>query len=286
MTWLPYSIAATVFLGISMAFWKMPSFKNYSSFFSTFWTNIFSVILVLILLTFRNPSSLNNLYTVSWYALAWGACFAVNMVLMKILLQNKEAGAVFPVTSSLGSLTTIFIGIIFLSEHVSIIQTIGILAIILSVYLFSRKGGSFPLDLKTIVLSIGIIASSTISKYFQKLGAVHDTVEHFMVWQYVGAALFAILIATWFERKNFKEIFRIEIYWKGAFLISIFSIAGGWAIFQALKTGPLSGVYAIHPAYTFISAIFAYFFFKEKLTLHKIALILLTIMGVILIKIG
>ncbi len=286
MTWLPYSITATVFLGIGMAFWKMPSFKNYSSFFSTFWTNVLSAIIVSIILVFTTPTSFSNFSTISWYAIAWGACFAVNMVLMKILLQNKEAGAVFPVTSSLGSLATIFIGLIFLSEHVSIIQTVGILAIILSVYLFSRKGGSFPLDKKTVLLSIGIITSSTVSKYFQKLGSVHDTAGHFMVWQYIGAAFFALLIAAWFERKNFKAILQIETYWKGALLISSFSIIGGWAIFQALKTGPLSGVYAIHPAYTFISAIFAYFFFKEKLNLHKVALILLTIAGVVLIKIG
>lgn len=286
MTWLPYSIAATILLGISMAFWKMPSFKNYSSFFSTFWTNVISAILVLTLLLVTKFSPITGLHTVSWYAIAWGACFAVNMVLMKILLQNKEAGAVFPVTSSLGSITTILIGLVFLAEQVSIIQTVGIVLIILSVYFFSRKGGSFPLDKKTILLSIGIIAASTASKYFQKLGAVHDTVGHFMMWQYVGAALFALLITAWFERKNFKAITQVRVYLKGAFLISIFSVMGGWAIFKALETGPLSGVYAIHPAYTFISAIFAYLLFKEKLTWEKVALIILTIAGVVLLKIG
>lgn len=75
-------------------------------------------------------------------------------------------------------------------------------------------------------------------------------------------------------------------YWKGSALISLFSVLGGYAIFKALSLGPLSGVYAIHPAYTFIAAIFGYIFFKEKLTKRKILLALLSVVGIILLKIG
>lgn len=286
MHWLIYSLTATLFLGISMAFWKIPSLKNYSSFFSTFWTNVLSTFFVVSYLLVSRIESLEGLQKISWYALAWGACFAVNMVLMKLLLKDKEAGTVLPVTSSLGSLVTIFIGLSFFAESISVIQFLGIMAISLSVYLFTRKGGSLKFDTRTILFVLGIIISSTTSKYFQKLGAVHDTIGHYMLWQYIGAAGFALLIALWFERKNFKAVLQIKDYWKGSLLISIFGVFGGIAIFKALETGPLSGVYAIHPAYTFISAIFAYLFFKEKLTLKKVLLILLTIFGVILLRIG
>lgn len=286
MSWLIYSLAATVFLGISMAFWKIPTLKGYSSFFSTFWTNTLSSLFVLSYILISQSGNLQGIQKISWYGLAWGSCFAVNMVLMKLLLKDKEAGTVLPVTSSLGSLVTIFIGVAFLSEHVSGIQFLGIITIILSVYLFTRKGGSLKLDTRTILFVLGIIASSTASKYFQKLGAVHDTLGHFMLWQYIGAAVFAFFIATWFERSNFKVILQIKSYWKGSLLISIFGVLGGIAIFKALETGPLSGVYAIHPSYAFVSAIFGYLFFAEKLTFKKILLILLTILGVILLKIG
>ncbi len=286
MQWLPYSIAATILLGVSMSFYKMPSFKGYSSFFSTFWTNLFSVIFVAVALILFGQSGLSGLMTISWYAIAWGIFFAITMVLQKILLQNIETNAVYPVTSSLGSLVTVLIGVIVLSEHVSLIQTVGILIILFSVFLFTRKSGSFPLDKKTVLLSLGIITASTVSKYIQKMGATHDSVSHFILWQYVGATLFGLVIAYFFEKEKFRNITHLGKYWKGSALISLFSVLGGYAIFKALSLGPLSGVYAIHPAYTFIAAIFGYIFFKEKLTKRKILLALLSVVGIILLKIG
>ncbi|MFZ2205638.1 MAG: DMT family transporter [Minisyncoccia bacterium] len=286
MNWLPYSIASTILLGISMSLYKMPSFKGYSSFFSTFWTNIFSAFFVLLSLIIFGQSYLSGLLSISWYAIIWGGFFAINMVLQKILLHSVETNSAYPVTSSIGSIVTVLIGITVLSEHVSLVQALGVIIILLSVFLFTRKSGSFPLDQKTILLSLGIIASSTASKYVQKLGAVNDSVTHFMLWQYLGAAIFAIFIAYIFEKRKFKEITHLGKYWKGSALIGLFSVLGGYAIFKALSIGPLSGVYAIHPAYTFIAAIFGFVFFKEKLTKKKIILALISIVGIILLKIG
>src|SRR3989339_460564 len=223
MNWLSYSIASTILLGISMSLYKMPSFKGYSSFFSTFWTNLFSAFFVLIALVLFGQSYLSGLSTISWYAIVWGGFFAINMVLQKILLQNVETNSAYPVTSSIGSVVTVLIGITVLSEHVSIIQTAGIAIILLSVFLFTRKTGSFPLDQKTILLSLGIIVSSTASKYIQKLGAVNDSVSHFMLWQYLGAALFGLLIAYIFfkEKLTKKKILLAFLSFVGIVLLKI-----------------------------------------------------------------
>lgn len=285
MQWLSYSIAATMLLGISMSLYKIPSFKGYSSFFSTFWTNLFSAFFVLIALAFFGQSYLSGLSIVSWYAIIWGAFFAICMVLQKLLLHNVETNSAYSVTSSVGSVLTVLTGITILSERISFVQGVGIIIILLSVFLFTKKGGSFPLDKKTILLSFGIIASSTASKYVQKLGAV-DSVYHFMIWQYFGAALFGLLIAYIFENGKFKEITHLGEYWKGSALISLFSVTGGYMLLKALSIGPLSGVFAIHPAYTFIAGIFGFVFFKEKLTKKKIILALLSVIGIILLKIG
>ncbi len=286
MNWLPYSIASTILLGIAMSLYKIPSFKGYSSFLSTVWTNAFSALFVVLALLFFNQNDLVGFSYISWYAIIWGGFFAINMVLQKILLQNVETNSAYPVTSSIGSVLTVLIGLTVLSEHISLIQTLGIIVILLSAFLFTRKSGSFPLDQRTILLSLGIIASSTASKYVQKLGAVNDSFSHFMIWQYIGAALFGLLIAYIFENGKFKEITHLGRYWKGSMLIGLFSVLGGWMILKALSLGPLSGVYAIHPTYTFIAGIFGYIFFKEKLTKKKIVLALLSIAGIILLKIG
>src|SRR5690606_6455542 len=144
----------------------------------------------------------------------------------------------------------------------------------LSVFLFTRKGGSFKLTQRTILLSLGILISSVVMKYIQKLGAMHDSLYSFMFWQYIGATIFGIVIAYLFESKKIKEITYIKRYWKGSILIALFSVTGGWAILKALSLGPLSGVFAIHPAYTFVAGIFGYLFFKETLTKKKISLVI------------
>lgn len=286
MDWILYSIASVILLGISMSLYKLPSFKGYSSFLSTFWTNIFSAFFVLLAFVIFKTEYLSGLSTVSWYAIVWGGFFAINMLLQKILLEKIETNTLYPVTSSVGSMVTVLIGITVLSESISLMQGMGIVIILLSVFLYTRKKGSFSLDQKTIFLALGIVATSTVSKYVQKLAAVNEPFQHFIIWQYLGAAFFGLLIAYLFERGRFKEITNISKYWKGSMLIGLFSVAGGYAIFQALITGPLSMVYAIHPAYTFIAGIFGYFFFKEKLTKMKIILAFLSVVGIILLRIG
>lgn len=286
MDWLWYSLAATTSLGVSLSLYKLPSYKGYSTFFSTFWTNVFSWGFVLLALLTIPSARQPDLGSVSWYAMLWGALFAMTMVLQKIMLQRVETNAAYPVTSSLGSMLTVAIGIIVLSERITLIQTVGIVVILLSVFLFTQKKGSFPLDRRTLFLSLGIIASSTASKYVQKMAATHEFIGRFMVWQYFGAAIFALLIAGVFEKKKFPEIFRLRRYWKGSMLIGFFSVLGGYTIFRALSLGPLSGVYAIHPGYTIVAAILGAIFFGEHLTKKKLAYAALSVVGVILLKIG
>ncbi|MFA6018085.1 MAG: DMT family transporter [Patescibacteria group bacterium] len=286
MYWIYYSIGATLALGVSMSLYKMPSYKGYSSFFSTFWSNVFSAMFVILIIAIVQTNDLLGLARVSWYALVWGIFFATTMVLQKLLLKRVESNAVYPVTSSLGSVITVLLGITLLSESITPLQGLGTAIILLSVFLFTRKGGAFHVDSTTALLALGIITASTISKYVQKLGAVNDTVTHFMLWQYIGASLFALVITYFFEKEAFRKITRLGQYWKGSALIGFFSAFGGYLIFMALSTGPLSGVYAIHPSYTIIAGIFGYLLFGEQLTTKKITLALLSAIGVILIKIG
>ena len=269
-----------------MSLYKMPSYKGYSSYFSTFWSNVFSALFVVLIVTVLRTADISGLTQISWYAIVWGIFFAITMVLQKILLKKVESNTVYPVTSSLGSVATILLGVTLLSEGITPLQGLGTAIILLSVFLFTRKGGPFHLDKTTALLALGIITASTISKFVQKFGAVHDTVTHFMLWQYIGAALFALIIAYFFEKKTFQNIVHLRQYWKGSLLIGFFGALGGYLIFMALATGPISGVYAIHPGYTMIAGIFGYLIFGENLTMKKILLAFLSVLGIILIKIG
>lgn len=284
MSWLTYSALATIFLGFSMVFYKLPSYKNYSSFVSTIITNGLSTIIVIAVLCVTGKSS--TVHHISWYGLAWGATFSVSMVLFKKLLNGRDAGVIFPTVSAVGNAVTIVVGLIFLSETVSLIQTLGILIILLSIYFFQKKEGKITFNTEALWFSLGIIVFSTTQKFIQKLGAAHGSVEQFMAYQYLGAALFGFILTLLFDRKNLPELLSPKKYLKGAILISVFSVAAGYVILKALTLAPLSKVYAVQPIYTLVTAMLGVWLFKEKVTVRKIILVLVSILGVVLLRIG
>lgn len=281
--WFTYSIASVIFLGVSMVFYKLPSFKNYSPFLSTFYTNLIAATFAVVAVGLFSE---DRALSVSFYGLLWGVLFAATMILQKITLKTIETNALFPVTTSVSNVAVIFTGALFLSESISLFQALGIVLIISSVYAFSRKKEDFPLNRNVALLAGGIVLASTLSKYVQKIGAVNEDLLNFMVWMYVGASLLALVAAFVFESGTLHELKSSKKYLRGAGLIGIFSFMGGWAILKALSLAPLSVVYAIHPSYVVVTAVLGAIIFKENLTFRKIVLILLTVAGVILIKIG
>lgn len=284
MSWLTYSALATIFLGFSMVFYKLPSYKNYSSFVSTIITNSISTIIIIVVLCITGK--IGAIQHLSWYGLAWGATFSISMVLFKKLLNGRDAGVIFPTVSSVGNAVTIIVGLMFLSETVSIVQTLGILIILLSIFFFQRKEGKMAFNTEALWFSLGIIVFSTAQKFIQKLGATHGSVEQFMLYQYFGAALFGLVLTVVFDRKNLVEILTPKKYLKGACLISIFSVAAGYVILKALTLAPLSKVYAVQPIYTLVTAMLGVWLFKEKVTARKVVLVLVSILGVVLLRIG
>lgn len=267
-----------------MSLYKMPSFKGYSSLHSTFWVNIFSLIFSVVV--FNMSSSEANLTTVSFYGLLWGALFALTMAQQKILLHRIETNTLLPVTSSLGNILTVLIGVILFSEKVSLIQGVATILILLSVFLYSQKKGGLILDRRSILLGVSIIVASTLSKVVQKLAATHDTIFHFSVYQYIGASLFAFLLIYLFEKKTISTIFNIKETWKISLVCAFFMTVAGFAFLKALSTGPISGVYPIAAGYTFVTAILGVWLYKEKLTTYKFCLMILTFAGIILMKLG
>ncbi len=284
MDWVSYAFIAMVSVGISMSLYKMPSFKGYSSLHSTFLVNFFSLGFSLVVFSIFAKNE--SLAVVSYYGLLWGALFAITMALQKILLHRIETNTLLPVTSSLGNVLTVLIGVMLLAEKVSLLQAVATLIIIFSVFLYSQKKGGLVLDTQSVSLGLGIIVASTLSKVVQKFGAVNDTIFHFSVYQYIGASLFALLLIYIFERKTVLSIFRVGHVWKISMVCGFFMTIAGFAFLKALSAGPLSGVYPITAGYIFVTALLGVFLYNEKLTKYKVILLAMTFTGVILMRLG
>lgn len=284
MDWVFYSIIAAITVGISVALFKMPTFKGYSSLHSTFWVNIFSLIVALIVFfVFTDEISLT---TISWYGLLWGVLFALTTAQQKILLGRMETNTLLPVTSSLSNVLTVFAGIFIFSEQLSGLQYVATLIILLCTFLYSRKKGGLILNRYAVLFGLGIIISSTLSKVVQKTAVAHESIIHFAVYQYIGATICALLLVYLFEPSSLKRLHKIEDTWKISLVAGLFMSIAGYALLLALASGPLAGVYLIAGAYTFVAALFGVWLYKEKLTRYKLFLMMLACIGVVLMKLG
>ncbi|MBP9782661.1 MAG: EamA family transporter [Candidatus Pacebacteria bacterium] len=267
-----------------MALFKMPTFKGYSSLHSTFWVNIFSLTVALIVFfAFTDEIPLT---TISWYGLIWGVLFAFTTAQQKILLGRMETNILLPVTSSLSNVLTVFAGIFIFSEQLSGLQYVATLIILLCTFLYSRKKGGLILNRYAVLFGLGIIISSTLGKVVQKTGAVHESIIHFAVYQYIGATICAFLLVYLFQPSSLKRLHKIEDTWKISLVAGLFMAIAGYAFLLALASGPLAGVYLIAGAYTFVAALFGVWLYKEKLTRYKLFLMALAFIGIILMKIG
>jgi transporter family protein len=286
MHWSTYAIVASISVGWAIALFKLPSFKGYSKLVSTFRTNLVSAVAVGLALAVYGPGWEATYGQVSWYALIWGAVFGCHMILVKLLLQEVESISLAPLMSALSTAATILLGIFVLHERFSGIQVAGLGLIFLAVVGAVGRSGTVKMQARTSLLLAGVVISSVLVKYVQKLAADSEPITRFMSWQYVGATLVALAAIAVLERPNLRSVFRLSKDWRGPAMTGCLSALAGFCFYSALARGPLSGVYAIAASYVFVVMAFGWLFFKEKMTAKKAMLAVLSVAGVILMKVG
>ncbi|MEK7496669.1 MAG: DMT family transporter [Patescibacteria group bacterium] len=282
LTWFFYSVAATLLFGVAMAFYKLPSAKNYNLFVTTFWSLVTPAILAFIF--FNSYLSLGTPALI-WTALVWGITFTCTVLLQMYALSHVDTNVLFPITTVASLIITVLIGIFFFNEHISILQAFGIVLAIVTIFSFLYKGGKILYSGLLIGVGSGIILISTFNKVLQKIAVDKFDIHVFLIYQFFFAAIFALLIYLIIHHRDFKT----HIFSGGlriGSLIGVFIFFGGYTFYIALTKGPFPLITSIHSLYILVTALTAYFLFKEQLTIKKILLLLLAIVAVIFIRIG
>lgn len=282
LSWFPFSIIATVCFGVAMAFYKLPSVKDQSKYAVSFWQLFFNLLLSLIF--FYKFIPLTNMSTV-FYGSAWGLSFLLLSLLQMKALKDIDTNMLFPITTSLSLVVTVLFGVFFFKDHISLLQIIGMILVVVAVSLFSYKGKKLQYSKEILILGLGVIFLSFLGKIIQKFAANGVDIHTFQIYEYLSAVVFSLLLNLYVHKIEIKRhLFSSSI--KSGAIISVPSFVGGYMLLIALTKGPFSLVTSIHSLYVLITAITAYFIFKEKLTLRKIILIIVAIIATILIKIG
>ena len=282
ISWFPFSILATLLFGIAMAFYKLPAAKNQSKYAVSFWQLFFNFVFSLIF--FYKLVPLINMDTVLFGAV-WGLVFLLQSLLQMQALKDLDTNMLYPVTTSLSLLGSVLFGILFFRDHLSWIQVMGIILVLITVFLFSYKGKKLQYSKEIIVIGLGIAFFSAFGKILQKFAVGNVDLQALQITQYLSATFFSLIMYTLIHRKEFKKhIFSKTV--KSGLMISVPSFLGGYMWLIALSKGPFTLVTSIHSLYIIIVAVVAYFVFKEKLTARKLFLIALAVLATILIRIG
>ena len=275
-------------MGIAYTLFKFPALQNQNRFASTFWVNFSSLILVTLGIVLFSPHSISLITEkIVWIGLLWGLIFSLNIFFYMSALKKMYASVVFPIASAISTIFVIAVGFIFLSDTVSLLKIVGIIIILAFVYLLNKKKGKISFDRELLLYFFGIIITSFLVKYIQKIliDLSGDPIA-VMLPEYIGATIFSLIFGYLFYKKDFLVALGKKQEIKSGIIIAIPLLAGGYFLISALKIGELSQVFTMHPAYVVIVALLSSIFFKEKLGWKKLMIIFAIVFGIILIKIG
>ena len=282
LSWFPFSILATTLLGVTMAFYKLPSAQNHSKSATAFWAFFTSAILSLLFFFSYIPLTSKKMIII---ALLWGGGYALLVLLQMYALNHIDTNALFPVTASGGLVATAGIGVFIFNEYLTLPQVFGIFLAVITIFLFMYKGKKIQYTPLIILVGTGIIFISTFNKTLHKVAADGFDIHSFQIYQYAFAALAALLLSFVFHRRDLKKhIFSKSM--KAGALIGVFAFGGGYAWLIALTKGPFPLVASVHSLYIFITAITGYFLFKEQISKRKALLLILAIISILFIRLG
>ncbi|MBI4142926.1 DMT family transporter [Candidatus Uhrbacteria bacterium] len=282
LDWFPYSLIATLSFGVAMAMYKFPAAKQLDRYAATFWSLAASTCIALVVFSSAIPRIAWNMNGI---AALWGISFTGIMLLQMYALHHMETNVLFPTTTTSSLVLTVLIGLLAFQDPITMLQSGGIIIVVIAVAAFLFRGGRLAYAPHILVVGIGIIALSVFNKLLQKIAADRYDVRAYQIVQYAYAAGVALLVLIMAHRTRWHT----ALFGRGAgigVLIGAVSFAGGAAFFTALTRGPFTLITTIHSLYTFATAITAWLLFRERLTKRRLVLIALAALGAILIRIG
>lgn len=279
-SWFPYSLTAVCLFGVSTALYKLPSVKGYSRSSTTFWILLSSFVLAF--LFFHQQISGISGKTIL-LSILWGVGFTTITLLQMYALSHVDTNTLFPITTTLSLVVTVIVGLFMFHDSLSFWQGIGILVAILSVYLFLYKKGKFQYVPLVLLLLSSITFISAFNKIIQKLAADTVDIHAFQFYQYIFGTIFALLVVLVTKKTSLRKLlFSGSMVW--GIINGILGFFGGWALLVALTKGPFTLITTIHSMYIFVTALFGFVVFREKIDRKKWILIGLSVVAVMLMK--
>ncbi|OGN29319.1 MAG: hypothetical protein A3A33_03835 [Candidatus Yanofskybacteria bacterium RIFCSPLOWO2_01_FULL_49_25] len=283
--WFLYSLVATVSFAVVGVLFKLPAVKNHNIFVASFWS-VFAPLPFALIFFYR--SLVHTDWTMLWISAVWAFFFVIVRFLYLKAYQYADTNLVTPITSTLGFVGVVLVGVLGFHDYLSSLQMLGIgVAVITILLLIQSHWRAKQAGYLWLLLAV-ISAASVTYKIFQKIGADSLDIQAFQVYQFAFASLFLFILYGIFHASEIKK-WPSQLTAGGMFsgsLIGFFSFVGGYAYNLALTKGPFTLINVIHSLYIIGTIFLGVIIFREKLSKSKVLAIGLAVVSAILIRLG
>lgn len=274
-----YSIIGTIGYGVGNALSKIPG-KAVGNIKGSVLISIFTSLILTSIAFLSGFANFNPVWFLICFLFGMFGYFPL-LFFVKAVSTGK-AGVVIPIID-LGIVVSLLCSYIFLGQSLSGIGIFFVFLILIGVILLSLNLSDLK-NSKVLDLSSGILYA-LIAAFLWGIG--------YFIWyfpvQYIGALNSSFLIEVGvltaglihlllFKRENLKSVPRN--IWFVSLLIGIFAATGTYGINLGIKEVGPSITYAIVGAKPFVSALVAYFIFKEKLSAKQVFCLVIIALGV------
>jgi drug/metabolite transporter (DMT)-like permease len=246
-----------------------------------------TVALMSTFLWFSSDEVLKNLPWLLLLSLVNSLTYFTDTVVTIEALRYLPTTVVYPVTRMSAVLVVIF-SMIYFRDQLNVYQMIGIglaFGVILTLTRFSeeekREYKNVRKGLSLIVLAV---LSGSVAAVSCKFAALYTNQMAFISLTYTLSMLFSLGLRIPFEKGGANPRYGDALLI--GFVMGLLNFGAFYAILKAMEIGPLSIIIPVVGMNFVIANILAFIVYREKLTWLKVAGILLTVLSLLLMKLG
>ena len=264
--WYVLSIIALVLMGMQRFLYKVSAERACDTARTTF--SFMATVTVLSALIFLFlKESVSDARMLILTAGINSASFVLGTITHIEALKHVPSSVVYPIIR-LNMVVVVLFSILFLDDHMSLYQVLGILFAIAVIVILTRDAeevkGAFRGVRKGLFLVFVSMISGSVASISSKFAAVYSNKLGFMALSYFLGSLFSAALI----RKSGKEGTpgkRKEAFLIGL-LMGLINFAGFYTFLTALSVGPLSIIVSITGMHFVIAVLLSVIVYKEKLT--------------------
>ncbi|ABC78308.1 DMT family transporter [Syntrophus aciditrophicus] len=286
MNWFFLTIVCFFLYGIQRFLYKVSAERNCN----TAWTTLSfmgTVALLSTVLWFASDEALRNLNWLLALAAINSLTFFVDTVVTIEALRYLPTTIVYPMTRMSAVLAVLF-SIFYFQDSLNGYQIAGIIlaiGVIMTLTRFSEEERQGNRNIRKGLILIGLaVLSGAVAAVSSKFAALYTNSLAFIALTYSLSMLFSLGFRKPFEKEGASRRYGEALLI--GFVLGLVNFAAFFILLRAMETGPLSIIVPVVGMNFVIANILAVVIYREKLTVLKTAGIFMTVLSLLLMKLG